>query len=229
MSATNAKLYRVAGLCAAAAGLLFIIIQPIHPPDEVAHVGTATWQVVHALSLAMSVLGLVGITGLYLRQARETSAWGLVGYVLFAAFYVIAIGFQFTEEFILPAVAQESPALVESVLGIVSGAGGPIELPALQAVWLIVSAAYLLGAVLLGVAFYRAAIFPRRAAALLAIGAVASLLVAVLPHAFERYAAVPTGLALMWLGAALWSERRGTAPSAAGERRTSAFGVATAE
>jgi hypothetical protein len=32
--------------------------------------------------------------------------------------------------------------------------------------------------------------------------------VALIPHAFARYAAVPMGLALACLGYALWSERR---------------------
>ena len=31
---------------------------------------------------------------------------------------------------------------------------------------------------------------------------------ALLPHAIQRYAAVPMGITLIWLGAALWAERR---------------------
>ena len=39
-------------------------------------------------------------------------------------------------------------------------------------------------------------------------------LAALLPHAQQRYAAVPVALALAWLGSALWSERRASAVQA---------------
>ena len=229
MTVTTSKLTRVAGVAAAAAGLLFIIAQPLHPPDDVAHVATGTWRLVHTMTLTMSVLGLVGVTGLYLRQARQMGVLGLIGYALFASFYAISIGFQFFEAFILPSVATEAPRLAESFLGIISGAGGPIELPALQAVWAFVSVAYLGGGLLLGIAFSRAAVLPRGAGVLLAAGAAATLLVPLLPHALARYAALPVGLALMWLGASLWSERRGAVTSSSADRRATQLGVAAAE
>ena len=226
MTVTTAKLTRLAGLSAAGAGLLFVIAQPIHPPDDVAHVTTSTWRIVHSMTLAMSVLGLVGVTGLYLRQAREAKVLGLFGYLLFASFYAISLGFQFFEVFLLPSLATEAPRLAASFLGIVSGAGGPVALPALQTLWTIVSIAYLAGGILLGIAFFRAAVLPRLAGALLAAGAVASLLVPVLPHALARYAAVPVGVALLWLGASLWSDRREPLPSRAAAHRTTPLGVA---
>jgi hypothetical protein len=34
---------------------------------------------------------------------------------------------------------------------------------------------------------------------------------ALLPHAIQRYAAIPVGLAIAWLGYALWTERRAQA------------------
>jgi hypothetical protein len=36
----------------------------------------------------------------------------------------------------------------------------------------------------------------------------ALIMVALLPHQIERLAAMPMGIALAWLGYALWSERR---------------------
>ena len=54
-------------------------------------------------------------------------------------------------------------------------------------------------------------ILPRWAGAALAVGTVAPLAFALLPHEFMRVAAVPFGLALAWLGYALWSERRAPA------------------
>ena len=67
---------------------------------------------------------------------------------------------------------------------------------------------YVLGGLLFGIATFRAGILPRWAAGLLAVGAVCALVLALLPHPLDRIFAVPMGLALAWLGYALWSERR---------------------
>ena len=42
---------------------------------------------------------------------------------------------------------------------------------------------------------------------LLAVAAVLTPAAALLPHAIQRLAAIPVGIALAWLGYALWSER----------------------
>jgi hypothetical protein len=68
---------------------------------------------------------------------------------------------------------------------------------------------YVLGGLLFGIATLRAGILPRWAANLLAFATVSPLLLAsLLPHPLDRILAVPMGLALAWLGYALWSERR---------------------
>ena len=46
---------------------------------------------------------------------------------------------------------------------------------------------------------------------MLAVGTVAPLALSLLPHEFVRLAVVPVGIALAWLGYALWSERRAQA------------------
>jgi hypothetical protein len=62
---------------------------------------------------------------------------------------------------------------------------------------------------LFGVATFRAGVLPRWAAALLAVGTLLPILgSSLVPHPFDRIFAVPVGLALAWLGYALWSERR---------------------
>jgi hypothetical protein len=66
----------------------------------------------------------------------------------------------------------------------------------------------MLGGLLFGIATLRAGILPRVPAALLALAATLTPLAALLPHAQQRFAAVPVALALAWLGYGLWSERR---------------------
>jgi hypothetical protein len=105
-------------------------------------------------------------------------------------------------------LATAAPTFVEGFLGIVSGHAGELSLGALPAIYTLTGVLYVLGGLLFGVATLRAGVLPRWAAGLLAFGAVLPLLASSLvPHPFDRIFAVPVGVALAWLGYALWSER----------------------
>jgi hypothetical protein len=74
---------------------------------------------------------------------------------------------------------------------------------------LMVGLPYMLGGLLLGIATLRARIMPRWPAGLLAAVALLTPAAALLPHAIQRMAAgMPMGIAIAWLGYALFSERR---------------------
>jgi hypothetical protein len=209
MKITASSLIRWAGLAAMSSGILFIVIQTIHPPDVLSSVTTARWAIVHYLGVAMCLLGLLGITGIYARQVKEAGWLGLAGYLLFSLFYALTMAFQFAEAFISPVLATEAPKFVHGFLGIPSGHASEINLGALPAVYTLTGLLYVLGGLLFGITTLRAGILPRWAAGLLAFGAVSPLLLAsLLPHPLDRILAVPMGLALAWLGYALWSERR---------------------
>jgi hypothetical protein len=212
MKVTAAKLIRWSGLSAMAAGIIFAGIQPIHPPDVLASVNTSAFIIITSLKTVMSLFGLFGIAGLYARQVEETGWLGLAGYLLLTIFYAVQMCFSFVEPFILPLLTTVAPTFVESVMGMASGAGGPMNLGAFATVYLLVSVLYLLGLLLFGIAIFRARILPRWAAGLLACsGPLAIIMVALLPHQLERLAAMPMGFALACLGYALWSERRAQA------------------
>lgn len=208
MKPTASKLIRWAGLAAMGAGIIFAVIQPIHPPDVLSSVTTAQWAIIQSLKTAMCILGLLGMAGLYARQVKEAGWLGLAGYLLFSLFYALTLPFVFAQAFILPLLATTAPAFVESWLGIFNGHPGEMNLGALPALYALTSVGYVLGGLLFGIATLRAGILPRWAAGLLAVGAVAPFVLAVLPHPLDRTFAVPMGLALAWLGYALWSERR---------------------
>jgi hypothetical protein len=214
-------------LSAVLAGLLYIVIQFVHPAEELATVTGTAWVVVATMTLAFGLLGLVGVTGVYLRQVRETGVLGLVGSLLTGLFFLLVTAFSFVEILILPPLAPQAPAFVDSFLGIFSGSGGgDAELGALSALSTVSFALYLLGGVLLGSAVIRAHVLSRAAGTLLLVGAACSLLVPLVPHAVGRYAAVPYGAALIWLGYSLWTDRQATStamsPASGSAERTSA-------
>jgi hypothetical protein len=208
MNITSSSLTKASGASAVLSGLLFIIIQPIHPLEEVSAVTTSAWATVHYMTMAMAVLGLVGVTGIYLRQVKESRLLGLIGYLLFALFYIGTTAWAFAEALILPPLAAEAPHFIDSFLGIFDGSSSGSGLGAISAMSLVTFPMYLLGGVLLGIATFRAGILTRGGGILMAFATASTLLVPLLPHVVARYAAVPLGLALVWLGFSLWSEQR---------------------
>ncbi len=209
MKLTTSKLIGWAGLSAVAAGVLFVVVQIIHPIDVLESVTTAGWATVHYISFAMCVFGLFGLTGIYARQAEQAGWLGLIGYLLFSIFYVVTGAFQFAEALISPVLATEAPRFVEGFLGIVTGHASEISLGALPSVNGVNGLLYMLGSLTLGIATFRARVLPRWAALLLALsGPLAAGMTTLLSHPLDRLAAVPMGLALAWLGLAVWANRR---------------------
>jgi hypothetical protein len=231
MTVLPSHLTRAAGLSAIASGLLYIAIQPIHPEETVSAVTGTAWAVVGAMTIAMAVLALAGITGIYLRQVTESGLLGLVGYLVFASFFFLAFAFTFAEIFILPQLADESPRFVDSFNSIFAGEDVAMDLGALELLAPVAAVLYMGGGALFGLAVFRARVLDRRAGLALTVGALAALLAAVLPHEVGRYAAVPLGLAMIWLGhslrnstvielpaAAIPEARSGTAASSSVDR-----------
>jgi hypothetical protein len=213
MTVTTSKLSQAAGVAAALAGLLYITIQFIHPSDEAASLTTQTWVTVHILSFCMAVLAMVGITGIYLRQVRQSGLLGLIGYVAFSLFFVLQSAFNFAETLIAPLLAADAPQLAEDFVGLFGRQPAVTDLGPLAAVPLVAIGLYVGGAVLFGIAILRARVLSRGAGILLiAAAAVTPVAGALLPHTLERLAAIPMGLALIWLGYSLWADRRKPAP-----------------
>ncbi|HEX3050880.1 MAG TPA: hypothetical protein VHP83_09520 [Aggregatilineaceae bacterium] len=214
MKITAANLIRWAGLSAMVAGLFYVIEGLFHPPNVLASVTTTRWAIVHVLEGAMTFFGLIGITGLYARQAEKSGWLGLVGYILFSLWLVFVTGFLFFEAFILPQLATEAPAFAEGFLGMFTGSASEVDLGVLPVLWMLTAPLYIFGGLLFGLATFRASILPRWAGALLAIGVVIAPVAVLFPPEHALKIAVLVGLALMWLGYATWAERRERASEA---------------
>lgn len=208
MSITTTKLTRWAGLSAVAAGLLFIGVQINHPHLDAAFITTTEWTVRQTVKVLMAGLSLVGITGMYLRQVKQTGALGLLGYVVFSTGYLIMMSIEVVGVAVLPSLARSAPGYVNDVLAVATGGHATGDIGLMQALNLVSGLTYLGGGLLFGIALFRARILARWAAALLAGGTVASIAIPLLPQINERLFAVPTGVALIGLGYSLWRDQR---------------------
>jgi hypothetical protein len=197
------------------AGICYVLVGVFHPANVPVSVTTTAWQLVHLAACAMSFFGLLGVTGLYARQASKAGWLGLIGYLLLSLWLVLIMGFSFVEAFVLPQVAAAVPSFVEAWMGMFNGPAGTFDLGLLPTVWTIAAPLYLFGGLLFGVATIRARILPRAAGALLALSTVLAPVAALLPNAAQPKTAIPVGIALGWLGFALWRERRPSAISPA--------------
>jgi hypothetical protein len=101
-----------------------------------------------------------------------------------------------------------APQFIDSFLGIVNGSPGRLDIGAMVPVYGVLGLLYLAGGILLGVATLRAGVLPRAPSILLAVTALVTPAAALLPHAIQRFAAIPVGVACIWLGVALWNGMR---------------------
>jgi hypothetical protein len=208
---TASTLMRLAGLSAMIAGLCFLVIGMFHPVNEPSSVNTA-WVNVHIFATALGFFGLYGMAGLYVRQVEESGWLGLAGFLLFTVWMTLVCGYSFVEAFILPKLATESPAFVAGFLGMFSGAPSAVDLGVLPTIWNLSGPMFILGPVLFGIATFRAGVLPRWAGALLALNIVLAPLGGMAsPELQPKIVMIPIGLALAWLGYALFSERRANA------------------
>ena len=208
MKPSAPNLIRLAGLAAAAAGIIFAGIQPIHPPDALSSVTTRAWAIITPLKVVMCLLFLLGWTGLYARQVKETSWLGLAGFLLLSLCWALQTCFIFAEAFIAPLLASTAPSFVNGYLGIAAGRASDVNLGALPTLFAIAGILYVLGGLLFGIALHRARILPRWPAVLLAVGSALTPAAALFPHQIQRFAAIPVAVAAIALGYALWSQRR---------------------
>ena len=208
MKITVDKLIRLAGFSAALGGICYVLVGIFHPANVPASVTTTSWALVHIAACAMSFFGLLGLTGLYARQAPKAGWLGLIGYLLLSLWLVLVMGFSFVEAFVLPHLAAGTPAFVEAWMGMFNGPAGTFDLGVLPTVWTATAPLLIFGGLLFGVATMRARILPRLAGALLALSTVLAPVAVLLPNAAQPKTAIPMGIALAWLGFSLWTERR---------------------
>jgi hypothetical protein len=201
---TAANLSRAAAAAAVVAGTLYIAVQIKHPPLDVSSVETTQWMVRSGAKTVMAALALAGITGMYLRQFHRAGWLGLAGYLIFSAGYLALFGVEVIATAVLPGLAATEPGYVNDILISAAGGAPAADIGGVQTLLRLSGIGYIAGGLLFGIALFRAGVLARWAAALLAVGAVGTAALAVLPESFNRPVAVPVGVALIGLGISLW-------------------------
>jgi hypothetical protein len=215
MTVTTTGLTKAAGISAAVAGLLFVAVQINHPPMVVESVTSAEWAIRNSAKVVLTTAALAGITGMYLPNVRRTGILGLIGYLLFSAGLLVMMAIAFVAGYVLPSLADVAPGYVNDVLATAAGGTATGDIGLMRPAILVEAALYLSGGFVFGLALFRARVLARWAAALLALGALATLAIPLLPSSFERPFAYPPGIALAGLGIAMWRGPRATAPARA--------------
>ena len=222
MIITASRLTAAAGICAAAAGAVFIGVQINHPHLDASSIQTTEMFVRDTFKVLMAALALVGITGMYLSQVRRNGVLGLVGYLLLGAGYLLIFGTAFAAAFLMPSIAALAPGYANDVLAATNGRAPSGDIGALAVVVKIQGFLYLAGGLVFGIALFRAGVLARWATILLAAGGALSAALTLMPDAFYRLIAFPNGIAMIGLGISLWLGR----PAADAENPAPTAGVA---
>jgi hypothetical protein len=223
MTITTTTLTRAAGVAAVVGGLLYIGVQIKHPNLDLALVTTTQWKVRQTMKVLFASLSLAGITGMYLRQVTRTAVLGLIGYLTLATGFLLMLSTEVIGLVVVPTIAGTSPGYVTDVLAVaVPGGHATGNIGLIGPFSQLAGFAYLAGGLIFGIALFRANILARWAAALLAVGAVATLAIPLVPQVNFRLFAIPTGVALAGLGYSLWRDQRDpaaqTVPAAVSSR-----------
>jgi hypothetical protein len=212
---TTSALMSLSGVSAILAGVCFLVMGMFHPENIPATVTTATWVNVHIFATFLGFFGIFGMTGLYVRQVEKAGWLGLAGFLLFVIWFGLIMPFCFIEAFILPRLVTSNPAFIAGWMGMFTGVPGQFDLGILPTLWNISGPMYILGPLLFGIATFRAGVLPRWAGGLLALGGLLIPVGAMVPPEYQpKVALIPVGLAFLWLGYALFAERREKAPEA---------------
>jgi hypothetical protein len=208
MTLTPVILSRSTGAAAVLAGLTFIAVQIGHPHLDVTSVSTTEWLVRNSAKMLFAALSLVGIAGMYLRHAKQMGVLGLTAYLLLSTGYLLILGTSFVAGYVLPSLAATDPAYVDGVPAAAAGGTPSSDIGPLHPALLVEGFTYLAGGLLFGIALLRARVLARWAAVLLAVGAVLTVALPVLPDGAYRLLAYPNAVALIGLGYSLWRSHR---------------------
>lgn len=181
---STSTLFRLSGLAGILCGLVILtqrlVIDTISPGNPI------------AIGPLGPILGLLIVTGVYLRQREES---GLLGGIAFIVAF-ISLGFiegiDFTRRYIL---VQLDPPVVQALVA------GPV-----RSLFVACGVSFLVGVLLFGLTTFRAGVFPRAATLLYVVGFVPYSLPILFPPEVVTLGQAIGAVGIGWLGWTLWRE-----------------------
>lgn len=168
MTITTTTLFRVAGVAAVLAGLIFIGVQINHPYLDATSITTTDVMARNALKIL-----------------TEIGVLGLLGYVLFAAGYLSMLGTEYVAALVLPSIAHSATACVNDVIAVANNRPAIGDIGLMHRALLFTGITYIAGGFIFAIALFRANVLARWAAALLALGTLATIALGLVPQ-YER-------------------------------------------
>jgi hypothetical protein len=197
---TAHKLFKLSGVLLILFGLIYCIVQVIHPDSTLENLHSVQWKVTSLLSLVMSLFAFFGLFGLYFRQTEESGFIGFIGFIFFEFFWLISFAFAFLELFILPLIVSSSPAFVQGIMSLFDGTTVETDLGVFPFLANYSGIMYIGGGVFLGIGTLRARIFPKANGLLLTLSALVTIFAAIVPYPLSRVFALPMGITMMLFG-----------------------------
>lgn len=196
-------LYRLSGVALVAGALMFAVGYLLTPHGEGLDAYASPLYVPGGvLTLVGALLALIGLPGMYAWQAHKAGKLGLISFAMtFLGLAVLEVSTGSVFTFVAPVLAA-NPETQELVAqpGALDQALGPAFLAYMAPGLLGLN----LGILLLGIATFRAGVFPRGAAIILIVGAPATFVLGGLLGRFgENVAVAATMLGFVWCGYAL--------------------------
>jgi hypothetical protein len=191
------NLIQWSGLASILSGVLLFVFFMLNPARNLATIASNPYVAVHAVGTAATILGQLGIAGLYARQSEKAGVLGLFGFVVCFVGLALTSAEVFLDTYVLPLfVAQGTEVLLRLV------SAGPL-IPVSQ----LTSTLFVVGFILFGLATLRAGVLPRWAAVLVIVGSLYGVGRLPLPALGRAVVAAMFAVGLIWLGYALWSEK----------------------
>ena len=211
---SSRMLYRLSGGTLIAASLLSIVnsilSNVLYPNPNLTpqQYMSLPWLLVTLVIVIGSLLFVIGLPGMYLRQAGRAGVLGLVGFILVFFGSLLAGAFFTLRVTVFPLLAQVAPKLLE----------GEILPGGMFLLLLVFSLLDMIGAILLGIATLRAHVFPRWTGVLLIIAGIGMGLTFVFPPStlltpgaiIETVSSIAFDAAFIWCGYVLIAGGRGT-------------------
>jgi len=198
------RLIRWSGMALGFSGIILVIAMLLHPRGAAfSETLERRWTPVHIAEGLVYLLNLLGLSGLYLKQAEKAGVLGLCGFVLTLFGSAFGLSVAVDEVVLYPFIAAQeyAPKTWFDLAGLAWPLAGLVVPLLLDIIF------FDLGVILTGVTIVRAGILPRRLGWLILIGIALSIGAFLSPAIYSLFyiGEMVLGIGFAWAGYALWS------------------------